>query len=110
MKIHGPWEKDLERKALQPPLDFRERLRLGLKVPIPFVAYLWFQQEQSSITALTAFAAAVGGLSFVELLWLRTTRPSERIFTRTRRQAALLHGVVLLASAAALVYAIPRLP
>lgn len=94
---------------MRPRLDLRERLRLGLKVPIPFVAYLWFQQDQTAASALVAFAGAVGALSAIELLWLRTTTPAERIFTRTKRQALVLHVAVVAASVAALVAAIPRL-
>lgn len=101
---------DKERRALQPRLDLRERARLGLKVPVPFVAYLWFQAEQGSTRALVAFAAAVGVLSLIELLWLRTTTPAERIFTKTKRQAVVLHTATVAASAAALAFAIPRLP
>lgn len=105
-------EEDREKRALRPPLDLRERLRLGLKVPVPFVAYLWFQdqQPQSGAAALTAFAAALAVLSSIELLWLRTTTQSERIFTRTRRQAFWVHVSTVTAAAAALVYAVPRLP
>ncbi len=107
-----PWEikDDPEKRALRPPLDLRERLRLGLKVPIPFVAYLWFQNDQSATSALVAFAAAVGALSAIELVWLRTTTQAERIFTKTKRGAVVLHVTVLAASVAALVAAIPRLP
>ena len=95
---------------MMPPLDLRERLRLGLKVPVPFVAYLWFETtHQTAASALVAFAAAVGVLSVIELVWLRTTTPSERIFTKTKRQAVVLHVIVLAASAAALLLAIPRL-
>ena len=93
-----------------PRLDVRERLRLGLKVPVPFLAYLWFQSDQTVERALVAFAAAVGLLSFIELFWLRSTTPAERIFTKTRRQALVLHVAVVAASAAALVVAVPRLP
>lgn len=92
-----------------PRLDLRERLRLGLKVPIPFVAYIWFTRDQTAASALVAFAAAIGGLSAIELVWLRTTTPAERIFTKTKRQAIVLHVAVLAASAAALAFAIPRL-
>ncbi len=95
---------------MRPRVDVRERLRLALKVPLPFVAYLWFQQEQTATSALVAFAAAVGGLSLIELIWLRTTTPAERIFTKTRRQAVVLHVAVVAACAGALVTAIPRLP
>lgn len=95
---------------MRPRLDVRERLRLALKVPLPFVAYLWFQQDQTAVSALVAFAAAVGGLSLIELVWLRTTTPAERIFTKTRRQAVVLHVAVVIACATALVVTIPRLP
>ncbi len=97
---------------MQPPLDLRERLRLGLKVPTPFLAYLWFQnqEQQTAAGALTAFAAAVGLLSLIELVWLRSSTPSERIFTKTRRGAIVLHVATVIASAAALLYAVPRLP
>ena len=94
---------------MMPRLDLRERLRLGLKVPIPFVAYMWFQADQTGARALVAFAAAVGLLSAIELVWLRTTTPSERIFTKTKRGAVTLHVAVLAACAAALVLGIPRL-
>ena len=93
-----------------PAMDLRERLRLALKVPTPFIAYLWFQAEQSGPRALVAFTAAVGVLSLIELLWLRTTTPAERIFTKTKRQAVVLHVAVVAASAAALVLTVPRLP
>lgn len=92
-----------------PRLDLRERLRLGLKVPVPFIAYLWFQADQTAARALVAFAAAVGVLSAIELVWLRSTTPAERIFTKTRRQAVVLHVAVLASCAAALVAGIPRL-
>lgn len=108
-----PWgEDDAEKRALQPPLDLRERLRLGLKVPIPFVAYLWFQAQspESGAALLTAFSASLGALSLVELVWLRRTSPRERIFTRTRGQAVLLHVAVLAGALGGLAYAIPRLP
>lgn len=95
---------------MRPALDVRERLRLVLKVPVPFVAYLWFQEAQSAPRALVAFAAAVGTLSLIELIWLRTTTQAERIFTRTKRGALVLNVAVVAASAAALVQAIPRLP
>ncbi|HEX2058344.1 MAG TPA: hypothetical protein VHI71_08245 [Actinomycetota bacterium] len=95
---------------MRPRLDVRERLRLALKVPLPFIAYLWFQQDQTAASALVAFAAAVGGLSLIELIWLRTTTPAERIFTKTRRGAVVLHLVVVAASLIALLLAIPRLP
>lgn len=95
---------------MRPALDVRERLRLGLKVPVPFIAYLWFQMEQSGPRALVAFASAVGLLSAIELVWLRTTTQAERIFTKSKRQAIVLHVAVVAASAAALVLAIPRLP
>lgn len=110
--MRPPWElrADKERRALLPVMDLRERLRLALKVPTPFVAYLWFQAEQSRPRALVAFAAAVGVLSLIELVWLRTTTPRERIFTKTKRQAVVLHVAVVAASASALVLAIPRLP
>lgn len=94
---------------MMPKLDLRERLRLGLKVPVPFFAYLWFQADQTAARALVAFAAAIGLLSAVELVWLRNTTPAERIFTKTKRQAVVLHVAVLAASAAALVLGIPRL-
>lgn len=94
---------------MMPRLDLRERLRLGLKVPVPFIAYLWFQSSQTAPAALVAFSAAVGTLSAIELVWLRSTTPAERIFTKTKRQAAVLHTVVVVASAAALVFGIPRL-
>ena len=95
---------------MRPAVDLRERLRLALKVPVPFVAYLWFQSDQSRTSALVAFAAAVGLLSLIELFWLPTTTQAERIFTKTRRQAVVLHVAIVAASAAALVVAIPRLP
>lgn len=106
------WDDDREKRALRPPLDLRERLRLGLKVPVPVVAYLWFQdqQPQSGPGALTAFAAAVGLLSLIELLWLRTTTQSERIFTRTRAQAVWLHSSTVVGAVVALLFAVPRLP
>ncbi len=106
-----PWQikDDPERRAMMPRLDLRERLRLGLKVPIPFLAYLWFQADQTAARALVAFAAAVGLLSAIELVWLRSTTPAERIFTKTRRQAIVLHVAVLAACVAALVAGIPRL-
>lgn len=106
-----PWDvkNDPERRAMMPRLDLRERLRLGLKVPVPFVAYLWFQADQTAARALVAFAAAVGLLSAIELVWLRTTTPSERIFTKTKRGAIVLHLSVLAACTAALVAGIPRL-
>jgi hypothetical protein len=105
------WEDDREKRALRPPLDLRERARLGLKVPVPFLAYLWFQaQPISGAAALTAFAAAVGILSLVELAWLRSTSPRERIFTRTKEQAVRLHAGTVAAAVVALVYAVPRLP
>ena len=93
-------------------MDLRERLRLGLKVPVPFLAYVWFVQQvpQSGAAALCAFAGAVGALSAIELLWLRSTSPRERIFTRTRGQAVGLHAATVAAAAAALAGAIPRLP
>lgn len=94
---------------MMPRLDLRERLRLALKVPVPFVAYIWFQTDQTAASALVAFAGAVGTLSAIELVWLRTTTPAERIFTKTKRQAVFLHVAVLAACAAALVVAIPRL-
>jgi hypothetical protein len=94
---------------MRPALDRRERLRLGLKVPVPFVAYLWFQADQTVPRALVAFAAAVGLLSLIELVWLRTTTQAERIFTKTRRQAVVLHVTVVVASVAALLAAAPRL-
>lgn len=103
-------QDDPEKRALRPRLDVRERLRLALKVPLPFLAYIWFQQDQTAASALVAFAAAVGGLSLIELIWLRTTTPAERIFTKTRRQAVVLHLAVVAASATALLLAIPRLP
>ena len=110
--MRPPWEirDDREKRALRPSLDRRERLRLALKVPLPFIAYLWFEQNESATAALVAFAGAVGGLSLIELLWLRTTTPAERIFTKTRRQAIALHVAVVVASAGALVAAVPRLP
>ncbi|HYP24141.1 MAG TPA: hypothetical protein VEV43_11245 [Actinomycetota bacterium] len=106
-----PWQvpDDPERRAMMPRLDLRERLRLALKVPVPFVAYIWFQTDQTAASALVAFAGAVGTLSAIELVWLRTTTPAERIFTKTKRQAVFLHVAVLAACAAALVVAIPRL-
>ncbi|HEX2294562.1 MAG TPA: hypothetical protein VHN37_04565 [Actinomycetota bacterium] len=110
--MRPPWDftDDDEKRAMRPRVDLRERLRLVLKVPVPFVAYLWFQSDQSRESALVAFAAAVGLLSAIELVFLRTTTPAERIFTKTRRQAAVLHTAVVAACAAALVYAVPRLP
>jgi hypothetical protein len=110
--MRPPWQipDDPERKAMRPSLDFRERLRLGLKVPIPFVAYLWFQSEQSGPRALVAFASTLCLLSLIELVWLPSTTQAERIFTKTRRQAAVLHVTVVAASAAALVASVPRLP
>jgi hypothetical protein len=110
--MRPPWQiaDDAEKRAMRPPVDLRERLRLGLKVPIPFLAYLWFQVDQSGPRALAAFAAALGLLSLIELVWLRSTTPAERIFTKTRRQAVALHLSVIAASAAALVFAVPRLP
>lgn len=110
--MRPPWqiEDDAEKRAMRPSLDLRERLRLGLKVPVPFIAYLWFQNDQSGPSAAVAFASAVGALSLIELAWLRTTTQAERIFTKTRRQAVVLHAVVVIASAAALLVAIPRLP
>ena len=90
-------------------LDLRERVRLGLKVPVPFIAYLWFQADQTAARALVAFAAAVGTLSAIELVWLRTTTPVERIFTKTKRQAVVLHVAVLAACVTALLLGIPRL-
>ncbi len=110
--MRPPWDlrDDPEKRAMRPALDLRERLRLALKVPLPFVAYLWFQQGQTAARALVAFAAAVGGLSLIELIWLRTTTQAERIFTKTRRQAVVLHVTVVVASAIALVAAVPRLP
>lgn len=109
--MRPPWQikDDAERRAMLPRLDLRERLRLGLKVPVPFIAYLWFQTDQTATQALVAFAAAVGTLSAIELVWLRSTTPAERIFTKTKRQAIVLHVAVLAASATALVSAIPRL-
>jgi hypothetical protein len=109
--MRPPWQvkDDPERRAMMPRLDLRERLRLGLKVPVPFIAYLWFQQDQTAAAALVAFAGAVGILSAIELAWLRTTTPAERIFTKTKRQAIVLHVAVLAASAVALVLGIPRL-
>jgi hypothetical protein len=94
---------------MRPPLDRRERLRLGLKVPAPFIAYLWFQGDQTVPRAFVAFAAAIGFLSVIELFWLRTTTQAERIFTKTRRQAVVLHVSVIAASAAALLATAPRL-
>lgn len=110
--MRPPWQipDDKERRALMPRLDLRERLRLGLKVPVPFIAYLWFQNDQSGAAAAVAFAAAVGTLSLIELVWLRSTTQAERIFTKSRSQAVVLHVAVIVASAAALVAAIPRLP
>lgn len=110
--MRPPWQvkDDPEWRAMMPRLDLRERLRLALKVPVPFIAYLWFQNDQTVPSALVAFAAATGTLSVIELVWLRTTTPAERIFTKTRRQAVVLHVAVVTASAAALVVAIPRLP
>lgn len=110
--MRPPWHvpDDPERRAMMPRLDLRERLRLVLKVPVPFIAYLWFQSDQSATSALVAFAGATGTLSLIELVWLRTTTPAERIFTKTRRQAIVLHVAVVTASAAALVAAVPRLP
>lgn len=110
--MRPPWQipDDPERRALRPSLDLRERLRLGLKVPVPFLAYLWFQSDQSGPRALVAFASAVGLLSLIELVWLRSTTPAERIFTKTRRGAVVLHVTVVAASVAAVVAAVPRLP
>jgi hypothetical protein len=110
--VKWPWDvqNDPERRAMMPRLDVRERLRLGLKVPVPFIAYLWFQTNETATSALVAFAAAVGALSAIELVWLRTTTPAERIFTKTKRQAVALHVAVLAAAATALVLALPRLP
>ncbi len=110
--MRPPWDlqDDPEKRAMRPAFDVRERLRLALKVPVPFVAYLWFQEAQSAPRALVAFAAALAALSSIELLFLRTTTQSERIFTRTRRGAVVLHVAVVAASVAALVEAIPRLP
>lgn len=106
-----PWERDREKTALRPPLDLRERARLGLKVPVPFLAYRWFEdQPLSGAAALVAFAAAAGVLSLIELLWLRSTTPRERIFTKTRRQAFGLHAGTVAVAAAAVVAAVPRLP
>jgi hypothetical protein len=97
---------------MRPALDLRERLRLGLKVPVPFLAYLWFENrpEETAAGALVAFAAAVGALSLIELVWLPSSTQAERIFTKTRRSAVVLHVTTVLASAAALLYAVPRLP
>ncbi|HEV2754651.1 MAG TPA: hypothetical protein VG318_02590 [Actinomycetota bacterium] len=111
MRDRNAWQRDREKKALRPPLDLRERSRLALKVLTVFLAYRWFEvQELSGAAAATAFAAAVGMLSAIELLWLRTTTPRERIFTRTKRGAVTLHAVTLAASIAAVVAAVPRLP
>ena len=105
------WERDREKRALLPPLDLRERLRLALKVTSVVVAYLWFQEQPiSGAAAAVAFAAGVGVLSLIELLWLPRSTQRERIFTRTRRGAVVLHGFTLVAAAAALVAAVPRLP
>ncbi|MFN2587165.1 MAG: hypothetical protein ABR613_03455 [Actinomycetota bacterium] len=111
MKSLRPWETDREKKALRPPLDLRERLRLALKVLAVFLAYRWFEeQELSAPAAATAFAAAVGALSAIELVWLRTSAQRERIFTRTRREATILHAATLALAAVALLATVPRLP
>ena len=108
----GPWwQSDAEKKALRPPLDLRERLRLALKVVAVFGAYRWFElQELSGAAAAIAFAGAMGTLSAIELVWLRTSTQRERIFTRTRRQAVILHVATLVISVAAVLAAAPRLP
>ena len=94
-----------------PPLDLRERSRLALKVIVVFASYRWFEQQAlSGAAAAAAFAAAVGTLSAIELLWLRRSKQSERIFTRTRRQALILHVTTLALAAVALLAAVPRLP
>ncbi|MDQ3914062.1 MAG: hypothetical protein M3323_01840 [Actinomycetota bacterium] len=111
MRRLRPWEGDREKKALRPPLDLRERLRLALKVLVVFLAYRWFEdQELSGTAAATAFAAAVGMLSAIELVWLRSSTQRERIFTRTKRAATIVHGLALAASLAALLFTVPRLP
>ena len=110
MKLPG-WEPDREKRALRPPLDLRERLRLAVKVAAVAVVYLWFQdQPASGAAAASAFAAGVGVLSLLELLWLIGTTPRERIFTRTRKQAVVLHAATVVLAAAALLAAVPRLP
>lgn len=107
----GWYQSQREKKALRPPLDLRERRRLALKVLAVFLAYRWFEEQTiSGAAAAAAFAGAVGALSVIELVSLRTTTPRERIFTRTRRGAVILHATVLALSLAALVAAVPRLP
>lgn len=106
-----PWERDREKRSMLPPLDLRERSRLALKVVVVFVSYRWFEERAlSGAAAATAFAAALGALSAIELLWLRRSKQSERIFTRTRRQAVVLHVTTLALAGLALLAAVPRLP
>lgn len=103
---------DRETKSSRPPLDVRERSRLAARGAIPLIAFFWMKEQTigpAGPAAAFAVSAAIAAEAAISLLWLPSSPPAERIYTRTKRGAALLNGALAVAAFIIAAVALQRL-
>ncbi len=87
----------------RPPVAFRERLKIALKVAPVVVGYFWFRSRtgaepnMAGPALLITIGAVLMAISIVELLWLRGDSDASRIFTQTKKQAVVLQATAIIA-------------